>query len=410
VKLACGLLALSLVACTAAAPVVETAPAKKTHKKTTTAVSDGSTSGSASVTDLGEVTPDQEIGFDVAEGTLGFNVVVTGNDSDWVGVSSLVSPSGAAVVANFNPDGSTIHVAIGSRGLGAFNVPQTDATTHGKVETGHWKLVVSGITPDPNAPTNKSSDALPVGATVTTPLHVMINSQKTSDGEFHGGAMDIHVYIPDGLELEGPSARHAITADDAPNDDAMTARVDAFYDKMKTLFDIDRGEVAFHSIDASFLSATDGPSRAALIQQATVDAPQALHIVFTNNMSYGGAADGGLLGYSVGLPGAANSAGTVRSAITVASYGGNTVATDATTMVHEMGHFIGLLHTTELDSYEPDLLADTPTCGNDCGVKNAPVPDGNNLMYPSDVTEDVIVSPSQVRVMQGSPIYRANAR
>lgn len=400
-KALAAVLALHLAACTAAGVAMD---GNQTDAATTKPAKAATTShGSATISDLGQVTPDTEIGFDVAEGTLGFNVVVTGNDADWVGVKSLVSPSGVVSVSSFTPDGSELHVAIGSRGLGAFNVPQTDATTHGKVETGHWKLIVGGITIDPNATVDKSSDALPPGAAVTSPLHVVVNTQSSSDGEFHGGVLDMHVYIPDNLSIDG----HTLTADDAPT--AMKSRVDTFYAKLQQLFQIGRGNVTFHAIDASWVAATDGPTRAALIQQASIADPQALQVVYTNDLSYGGQADGGLLGYSVGLPGAANSAGTVRSAITVASYPGASADTDATTMVHEMGHFVGLLHTTELDSDEPDLLADTPTCGSSCG-KNDPIPDANNLMYPSDMGEDVIVSPSQVRVMQGSPIYRANAR
>jgi hypothetical protein len=132
-----------------------------------------------------------------------------------------------------------------------------------------------------------------------------------------------------------------------------------------------------------------------------VRAEKALHLVFTNHLSY---TDGPpLLGYSVGLPGAANSSSTVRSSIAVALYGDQSAENDAITMLHEMGHFVGLMHSNDYDG-TPDLLADTPTCEGKrtCG-------DINNLMAPDgplriDGTE---VSASQVRVMRGSPIYRA---
>lgn len=70
----------------------------------------------------------------------------------------------------------------------------------------------------------------------------------------------------------------------------------------------------------------------------------------------------GLLGVSAGLPGMAgvhgnSAAGLVFSAQSL----GEDDSTLGQTMAHEVGHFLGLRHTTEHDG-TPDPITDTPTC------------------------------------------------
>jgi hypothetical protein len=356
------------------------------------------TEGTATTLDLGEVEPGREVTFDVPAGTLGFNVSVIGDPGWHVGIASLESPTGIAAVADFVPTGSDVALGLGSRGLSAFSVPQTDATATGPVEQGKWKLVVAGIVVHPSAPTDKSNKSLPDGEAVTGKLRVRVSLQRTNDGAFHGGELDLHVYVPEGLEVQDPDPLHAVTADTADKDPSIAHRLDIFYEELSRLFGIGRGAVAFHRIDPAFLRASTGEARASLIAQATERGP-GLHVVLTNHLSY---SEGDpLLGYSVGMPGAANVAATVRSAIAVALYEDQPAANDAVTFLHEMGHFVGLMHSTE-DDGTPDLLADTPVClgKGDCG-------DVDNLMAPMGPKNRAVVTPSQVRVVRGSPLYRA---
>lgn len=365
--------------------------------------------------DLGQVTPGQELTFDVPADALGFNVTVTGNAEWHVGIDALTSPSGAEVVRGYFPHDGPSALALGSRGLGSISVPQSDDTATKPLEVGAWKLVAGGVIVDPTQPVDKGAKSVPPGTAVTGTLQVVISIQRSGDGQFHGGALDMHVYIPTGLRVHDPDPVHAIDAEQAKTDASLEKRIGVFYAELERLFGIERGQVSFHPIDASFLVAETGDTRAALMAQANVAAPQALHVVLTNRLAY---SDGdGLLGYSVGLPGAPNTVSTVRSSIAVALYDEEPASNDAVTILHEMGHFVGLMHTTEEDG-TTDLLADTPACslytgasagGKGSGGKGKPstCEDVDNLMTPAGPLHQTLVSPSQVRVVRGSPIYRA---
>ncbi len=393
--------ALVLAACTVAPYDPGAAGRPTSSSRETKKPKETSDDGSQAVVDLGDVTPGKEVEIDVPDDALGFNISVFGEGESRVGIASLVDPHGQAVIRDYVPAGAEGPLALGSRGVGAFSVPQTNGTATRDLVAGTWRLVVSGIDVPPDAPTDKSGTSTPVGTPVRGPLRVSVRIQKSGDGAFHGGELDMHVYVPEGMRIHDPGPVHELHASGLENDAALARRIDAFYSELERLFGIGRGAVSYHVIDGSFREATTGDARAQLIAQATATIPQALHVVFTNEMSYGGGAP--LLGYSVGLPGTVNVPGTVRSAISVAVYDDGTADNDAITMLHEMGHFVGLMHTSD-DDGAVDLLDDTPTC--DTRTKSCPASD--NLMAPDGPLRNAEVSPAQVRVVRGSPIYRAH--
>lgn len=67
---------------------------------------------------------------------------------------------------------------------------------------------------------------------------------------------------------------------------------------------------------------------------------------------------------------------------------------------HEIGHYLGLGHTTELNG-AADLLEDTPACAD---IANGPCPDADNLMFPISVLREPILTPDQVFVIERSPL------
>lgn len=123
-----------------------------------------------------------------------------------------------------------------------------------------------------------------------------------------------------------------------------------------------------------------------------------------------------LLGSSEGLPGPAGLHGTRTSGVVMtAEFLGNTFRTDrgfvngneftGDTLAHEVGHYLGLLHTTEQTQAHFDPLADTPACQegirfpDDC-------PDLTNLMFPFAGQHVPEVTAGQGWMVRANPLTR----
>jgi hypothetical protein len=149
--------------------------------------------------------------------------------------------------------------------------------------------------------------------------------------------------------------------------------------------------------------------------------PRALTLIFVADF----AGDSGTLGIAAGIPGPIGTTGTVGSAVVVsveAHLDGNgtdlDLATMGETMAHELGHQMGLFHTTESggDSFDP--LDDTPECtqandrNNDGSLSAGECrdADGTNFMFwtSGNVRQDQ-VSAEQALVLDHSPVTHGDA-
>jgi hypothetical protein len=122
---------------------------------------------------------------------------------------------------------------------------------------------------------------------------------------------------------------------------------------------------------------------------------------------------GATLGVSAGIPGVAGihgspGTGLVFSANNLGRRGGNELT--GQTLAHELGHFLGLFHTTERNFGGTDPIDDTPVCP-DIGSGNPNCPDVDNLMFPlaswSGVAE---ITAGQSVVLRANPLTRRTAR
>jgi hypothetical protein len=333
--------------------------------------------------DLGTVQSDVAIKFSIPENTLGFHIVVEGiNATEQVGISKLTSPSGELAIDGFFPKGSR-GAAAGRSGIASASVPQTSFTAAKPVEHGEWAAefsVASG-----------------------QPAHAKVFIRSTADGAFHGGALDVRVYIPDGLIISSPSPAHAISASTAATDPDVKARIDSFYATLHDMFQLDRGTVELVSLPSTFASITDINERNDALKLTTGTTP-AVHLILVNELVIYNTP---IWGISAGIPGTAITSGHALSGIVVDISLGFPAVADGMTMVHELGHFMGLFHTTEQDRMTHDPIDDTP----ECVAGAAQCPDGNNIMYATfyGATGGVglTTSEQQRRVVWGSPLYRA---
>jgi hypothetical protein len=341
------------------------------------------------VVDLGTVSSGTPFEISIPSGALGFHVVVRRAAGGVVGVERLTSPSGQDVVVNFTVIGAGGPSTLGYDGVGAATVPQNPATSAMPVAPGPWVVT----------PSSQLSGE---------PLSAKLYIQKTDDGTFHGGLLDLMVYLPAGLELSDLGSPHPVTPESAPDDPAIKLRIDSFYAALGELYGIGRGAVRFVGIDAAFRTITDESLLyAAFAQTQPPDTGTALHVVLANGVTVWGIE---VWGISSGIPGGAVEAGHPASAVALSVSLGFSAVGDGWTLLHEMGHFAGLFHSSQPDptiGVMSDPLTDTP----ECTTFSYGCPDGKNVMFAAfwgaSNGVGIVASDQQRAIVRGSPLYRA---
>lgn len=115
----------------------------------------------------------------------------------------------------------------------------------------------------------------------------------------------------------------------------------------------------------------------------------------------------GALGLSLGIPGVAGLHGSAISGVAmtgeyIGSMQGNRLT--ANVLAHELGHFLGLFHTTEQGGQGSDPLNDTPECTNFQNPTNCP--DWGNLMFPSADLNNTELTNDQSFVLGANPLTK----
>ena len=342
----------------------------------------------ATEVDLGEALSGATVTLMVPPSALGFNVVVRGEARDEVAIETITSPGGEAVLTARTIVGGAFETSVGE-GIASASVPQNKLPSTAPLERGAWSITLSG----------------PPGKTLRASARI----QLSGDGAFHGGVADMHVYLPKGLVVEDPVARHVVSAASAERDRSIEARLSTFYGGLERSFGVRRGDVAFHDVDASLLRIRDERQlmEAFAVSSGASDGLQAIHVLFTNDLDFGD----GIWGIASGIPGAATRTGTSLSGVILALTPDTPARLDGLALLHEIGHFIGLTHTTEIDGALVDPLEDTPDCKGIIDIRQPSTldlcPDKDNLMFPTLWSETLRVSGSQRLVLQGSPTYKA---
>lgn len=157
-------------------------------------------------------------------------------------------------------------------------------------------------------------------------------------------------------------------------------------------------------VDIDFTDSTTS----ALVSQG---AANAVNLFFAEDLSADGA--GGLLGIASGIPGSIGITGSYNGVLVglEAHRSNNSLDTQllGETAAHEMGHWLGLFHTTESNGASFDPLDDTPECSSsNPSVTNCYSLGGDNLMFwqASQSIRQTKLTSDQIHVITNSPIAR----
>jgi hypothetical protein len=352
------------------------------------------------------------ITFDVPPGTVSVSVSAVGARGDYHTLDGWSDDAGTTYVnANWlaGPDGqqgmclgcpNRVTFADGAFATLAPNNPSVE------VRPGRHTLRVLAFTPRPVVSQGSAvcgdgvchtldqfncqqdCGASPVSGTIA----VQVLAKVADDGALPArGVLDLNLHFTGAEGLSAESAR---------NDPTFQGHLET----MRTLYaqvGVSLGDITYRDIDPSYavIESFDGPEADLSEMFALSDGnPEAVNLFFVSELSagqFGGFAV--VLGISGGIPGPPRLQGSPRSGVAIAVKPvEGAPAGIATTMAHEVGHFLGLFHTSEQNFFGGAGLHDP--------IPDTPENDEGFLMFNTGAGSQL--SPQQGAVMRANPFVR----
>lgn len=179
------------------------------------------------------------------------------------------------------------------------------------------------------------------------------------------------------------------------------------------------GDVAFATLEWPRAVVDSEGQEADALRALTTDVdPGAINLLFVQDFT-----EVGTLGIAAGIPGPNGVTGTAASAVMISvdshlDGDGETVLTDlmGETLAHEVGHQLGLFHTSESDGLEHDPIDDTLECGaehdldgdEELTAEECEASGGRNFMFwiSAETFGQFEMSPTQARILRDCVIAR----
>ncbi len=316
----------------------------------------------------------QPLSFEVPEGLRSFVIVAEDQDHLWVSILKLEGPDGAQLINTETLENSPMR-ASHYYGVSTALIPGTDNPDLAVVP-GTYKLYLGTFDPKKKA----TEDILEAVDGDIERVSLVLRRAHTGSG-----LLDLNIHFSPGTGL---------TADTAAEDEYFVntlARLEMIY---RSRFGVALGEIETFDLPETEDEVVDGDDARNICRHYSKPGPNSasINLFFVKSLDFAG-------GFSGGIPGAPGLFGHAGSGIVMRKY--NDYTTMGALIAHEMGHFLGLFHTTEFTGL-PDPIEDTVVCPAETPVEQCP--DEDYLMFPAFKANGALtVSAGQADVLRSNP-------
>ena len=330
--------------------------------------------GSETVTEFGSQTLESngntpELSIDVPADAISITFEAEGSGSDQLGLGYLVGPNDR-VYENIILTGAYIWT------------PQVEhfSTTVPNTDRSQTQLVAGGGT---------YRFRLRKLSGPSSSLTVRVRMERRDDVSLVPNVLPLNVWLASGL---------SVSASGAPSDTRMQAIL-ARIDTILTPKNIRLGDVDYYDLTNSAYDVIDSTSELQSIARlSSTAAENRLNLVFASTVL-----GGGVVGVSLRIAGPKKQGSPFAAVASI--YSGSSENFIGLVAAHEIGHFLGLFHTTEQNGAH-DFIDDTPQCpahgaGGPCSVA------GGGLLMHWQALGGTTITDGQALVIRGHPYVEA---